>query len=144
MTRKFAGQQDYAIGRLETQYWTEPGGNGFDPASKNAWQWRMLIRTPGFVKEAELAAAAAVLLKKGKPSEVKNVSRISIVEGHCIQMLHIGPYERIGETVALMKVFSESNGLTFHGLHHEIYISDPRRVAPEKLKTILREPVTKA
>lgn len=144
MTRKFAGQQDYTISKLETLYWTEPGGQGFAAASKHAWKWRLLIRTPAFVKETELAAAAVVLLKRGKPPEVKEVGLTSMAEGQCVQMLHIGPYERIGETVAVMKTFAESKGLTFHGLHHEIYVSDPRRAAPEKLKTILREPVAKA
>jgi len=144
MTRKFAGQQDYTVSKLEAQYWTEPDGREFDAGSKNAWQWRLLIRTPDFVKEAELASAAAVLVGKGKPPEVKDVGLVSIAEGHCVQMLQVGPYDRIGETVAVMKTFAGSKGLTFHGLHHEIYISDPRRVAPAKLKTILREPVMKA
>ena len=144
MTRKFAGKQDYTIGKLETQYWTEPAGREFDAAAKNRWKWRLLIRTPDFVTEADLAGAATVLLGKGKPAEVKEVGLISLTEGACVQMLHVGPYDRIGEAVAVMKVFAESKGLAFHGLHHEIYISDPRRGAPERLKTILREPVAKA
>ena len=143
MTRKFAGQQDYTIGKLESLYWTEPNGQDFDGVAKNAWQWQMLIRTPGFVIAAELASAASILMGKGKPPEVKQVGLTSIAEGPCVQMLHLGPYERIGETVAKLKTFAESKGLTFHGRHHEIYLSDPRRVPPEKLKTILREPVTK-
>ena len=56
-------------------------------------------------------------------------------------MLHVGPYERESETIALMKAYAERNGMTFHGRHHEIYLSDPRRVPPERLKTILRHPV---
>jgi hypothetical protein len=144
MTRKFAGQPDYAIGKLETQYWTEPEAVGFDAGSKNAWRWRLLIRTPDIVTEKELANAATVLLGKGKPPEVRDVGLITFAEGLCLQMLHVGPYDRIGETVAVMKTLAESKGLTFHGLHHEIYISDPRRVAPAKLKTILREPVKEA
>jgi hypothetical protein len=67
-----------------------------------------------------------------------------MVEGRCVQMLHVGPYEREGETVAQMQAFAESQGFKLEGLHHEIYLSDPRRVAPERLKTILRHPVTKA
>ena len=140
MTRKFAGRQDYVIGKLETLYWTEPEGNGFHAASRHAWQWQMLIRTPDFVKEAELAKATSVLLERGKPPEVKEVGLVRISEGQCVQMLHQGPYERIGETVAVMKAFVESKGLKFHGRHHEIYLSDPRRVAPKSFRRYCANP----
>jgi hypothetical protein len=144
MTRKFAGRKDYTISRLETQYWTGQQGNDFSEIPRDQWHWRMLIRTPGFVKRKELEQATAVLLKRGKPPEVKEVGLVSIAPSQCVQLLHVGPYQRIGESVAAMKIFAESRGFAFHGLHHEIYLSDPRRVAPEKLKTILREPVRKA
>jgi hypothetical protein len=144
MTRKFAGRKDYTIGKLETQYWTGENGNEFSNVPRGQWRWRLLIRTPDFVKGKELEQAAAVLLAKGKPPEVKEVGLVSIAPSQCVQLLHIGPYQRIGESVAAMRAFAEGRGLVFHGLHHEIYLSDPRRVAPEKLKTILREPVRKA
>jgi hypothetical protein len=67
----------------------------------------------------------------------------SITEGLCVQMLHVGPYEEESRSMGAMNAFAEQQGLTFHGRHHEIYFSDPRRVAPEKLKTILRMPVRK-
>jgi len=62
-------------------------------------------------------------------------------EGLCVQMLHVGPYDEERKTIAMMPAFAEKEGLLFHGLHHEIYLSDPRRVAAKKLKTILRMPV---
>ena len=62
-------------------------------------------------------------------------------EGRCVQVLHTGPYSEEGPTVERMREFAAANGLSFHGLHHEIYLSDPRRTAPEKLRTILRCPV---
>ena len=89
----------------------------------------------------ELAEAAAKLIAKGKPADVKQVKLATIDEGRCVQMLHVGPYEREGDTVAVMGAFAGQHGLKFAGPHHEIYISDPRRMAPEKLKTILRLPV---
>jgi hypothetical protein len=144
MTRKFSGRKDYTIGKLETQYWTGEKGNEFSDVPPGQWRWRLLIRTPDFVKEQELKHAAAVLLAKGKPPEVKEVGLVSIAPSQCVQLLHVGPYQRIGESVAAMRAFAEGRGLVFHGLHHEIYLSDPRRVVPEKLKTILREPVRKA
>ena len=78
-----------------------------------------------------------------KHSEIDEVRLETIDEGPCVQMLHIGPYEKEGETIALMRRFAEAKGLKLLRPHHEIYISDPRRVPPAQLKTILREPVGK-
>jgi hypothetical protein len=141
MTRKFAGGQDYAVCKLECQ-WLFDG----DPAGtpKDQWRWNLLIRTPDFVTEADRAQAAATLLKRGKPREVEEVKLETIDEGLCVQMLHVGPYEREKESVDLMRNLAQSKGLRFAGWHHEIYLSDPRRVAPERLKTILRQPVSAA
>jgi hypothetical protein len=141
MTRKFAGQQDYAICKLECQYWTGECGGNFSGVPKEQWHWKLLIRTPDFVKAEELAKAVAALLGKGKTQSVREVRLGSLIEGPCVQMLHIGPYEKEHETIELMRNFAEKSALRLHGLHHEIYLSDPRRVAPEKLKTILRMPV---
>ena len=140
MTRKFAGQQDYAVCKLEGQWWSEPASN-FDRLPKDQWLWNLLIRTPEFIKDDDLRQAVAVLLKRGKGEEVKRVRLESLAEGLCVQMLHVGPYEKECETIAVMKAFAEQQQLLFSGKHHEIYLSDPRRVPPERLKTILREPV---
>jgi hypothetical protein len=140
MTRKFGGQQDYAVCKLEAQWWAE-GEENFSRAPKNRWCWKLLIRTPEFVRDAELEKAVAAILKKGKVSPVKEVRLESFVEGQCVQMLHVGPYDREHETIALMQAHAESKGLRFGGRHHEIYLSDPRRVPPERLKTILRQPI---
>ena len=69
---------------------------------------------------------------------------ISLNEGLCVQALHVGAHENKGETSATMRAFAEKQGLRIAGAHHEVYLSDPRRVEPSKLKTILRTPVTKA
>ena len=128
--------------------WRPSGGGGGEAQSfaclpKDQWQWRLLIRTPEFVTAEELAKAVAVLREKGKGGPVQEVRLESLAEGLCVQMLHVGPYDREGETVEVMKAYAEQNSLKFHGRHHEIYLSDPRRVPPERLKTILRQPVTK-
>ena len=142
MTRKFGGQQDYAVCKLEAQWW---GGEDpdFTKLPKEKWQWKLLIRTPDFVTKAELDKATAALLKKGKTQSSRQVKLETFTEGLCVQMLHVGPYEREGETIALMKAHVEKGGLKFSGKHHEIYLSDPRRVSPERLKTILRHPARK-
>jgi hypothetical protein len=141
MTRKFGGQQDYAVGKLEGQYWAGKCGGDFARVPKEQWHWTLLIRTPDFVSQDELTRAVAALLKKGKSPSVKEVQLKSITEGRCVQMLHVGPYEREPESVALMGAFAETSGFKFCGRHHEIYLSDPRRVPAERLKTILRIPV---
>jgi len=140
MTRKFAGKQDYAVCKLEGQWFFDG-----DPAGipKDEWKWKLMIRTPDFISPEDLKTAEGALLKRGKSPEVKEVTLETIDEGVCVQMLHVGPYERENETVALMESFAEANGLKLSGPHHEIYLSDPRRVPAERLKTILRVPALK-
>ncbi len=138
MTRKFAGLQDYAVSKLEGQYFFAADPAGTPPEQ---WRWRLLIRTPDFVAQSDLDQAAAKLLEKGKGAEVRDVKLEQVSEGQCVQILHVGPYEREPETIQVMKSFAAQKGLKLTGPHHEIYLSDPRRVAPEKLKTILRVPV---
>ena len=140
MTRKFSGRQDYAVCKLEAQWWSD-GELNFAAAPKKSWRWKLLIRTPDFITQKDVANAVAVLLKRGKSKEAERVRLEPLSEGECVQMLHVGPYEREHETIESMKAFAASHGLSFRGRHHEIYLSDPRRVVPEKLKTILRMPV---
>jgi len=137
MTRKFVGKRDYAVCKLEGQWFFDG-----DPAAipKAEWKWKLMIRTPDFISQIDLKAAKATLLKRGKAREVEEVELETIDEGSCVQMLHVGPYEKEHETIALMRQFAEANGLKLAGPHHEIYLSDPRRVPPERLKTIIRQP----
>ena len=140
MTRKFAGNQDYAVCKLEGQWFFDG-----DPAAlpKKEWKWKLMIRTPDFISQEDLKTAVETLLKRGKSREVEEVSLETIDEGVCVQMLHVGPYEKENESVALMQGLAQANGLKLSGPHHEIYLSDPRRVPPERLKTILRVPTRK-
>jgi hypothetical protein len=142
MTRKFDGRQDYVVGKLEA-LWSVDGDGDLASTPKDEWLWSMMIRTPDFVKNAELKSAVKALLEKGKDAAVKQVELTTMAEGRCVQMLHVGPYENEPETVAVMTEFATVEGYAPHGRHHEIYISDPRRVPPEKLKTILRLPLIK-
>jgi len=141
MTRKFASLQDYVICKLEGQWWLDGPDQDFARVPRDQWNWRLMIRTPEIVKQAELRQAVSALTEKGKAPSADQVKLESFAEGRCVQMLHVGPYDRECDTITRMKTFADENGLKFHGRHHEIYLSDPRRVAPEKLKTILRIPV---
>ena len=138
MARKFAGQQDYGVCKLEGQYFGDLAA-----IPKDDWNWKLMIRTPDFITRKDLESAVAVLLKRGKPGEVKEVKLETLNEGECVQMLHVGPYDQECDSIALMRRFAEAGGLTLAGPHHEIYLSDPRRVPPERLRTILRQPMRK-
>lgn len=141
MTRKAAGLDDYVVCKLETLWYTPDGGDDPSKFPRDQWCWTIMIRTPDCVSQDDLDAAAKVLMDKGKCDSVKKVKLTSLNEGQCVQMLHIGPHEREGETVEIMRAFAEENGKTFTAKHHDIYLSDPRCIAPEKLKTIVRRPV---
>jgi hypothetical protein len=134
MASKSEGR-DYAVCKLEGLW--EGLGEGH-------WHWRLLIRIPEFIGEEELKTARAELLAKGKPRDVQLVTLERLHEGRCVQMLHVGPYDAEDRTIASMKRFVDEHGLRPHGAHHEIYLSDPRRVAPVRLRTILRQPVRSA
>jgi hypothetical protein len=134
MTRKFAGKGDFKVCALEGQFWEFAAG-------KRTMQWNLLIRVPTYVGASDLKAAIAALKKKGKDAEVDELRLEILKEGKCVQVLHVGPYDKECETIARMEACAKENGLAFRGLHHELYLSDPRRVPPERLRTILRHPV---
>jgi hypothetical protein len=143
MTRKFAGKGDYVVCKLENQMWLDDDKADYSDIDPQQWNWKFLIRTPDFVNNEDLEQAQKTLLEKGKDPEVKQVKFETISEGLCVQMLHVGPYDKEPETVEIMNAFAQEQGMERYGRHHEIYISDPRRVSPERLKTILRMPVRK-
>ncbi len=140
MARKAAGR-DYVVCKLEGLWWSDDAETDFTCLPPEQWSWKMLIRVPEFVTPGDLDDAVAALREKGKPPEVADVRLERIDEGRCVQMLHVGPYSSESETIAAMTAFAEGQGLTLHGQHHEIYLSDPRRVPEQRLRTILRHPV---
>jgi hypothetical protein len=143
-TLKFAlkgSGKDYGVSKLEGLWWGTKREENFALEPPEKWNWKIVIRTPDFVTEKDLKDAIATLKKKGKGPEVGRVELQTIDEGLCVQMLHIGPYAEEGKTIGIMEEFAKEEGLRFHGLHHEIYLSDPRRVPAQRLKTILRMPV---
>jgi hypothetical protein len=143
-TIKFAckqREQDFVVGKLEGIYAEGVPMMEFVKQPKEEWVWTMMIRVPEFVTQEDLVAARETLKKKGKTEDFSAVELREIQEGRCVQMLHVGPYENEGETGDQMIAFCQAQGLQPTRWHHEIYLSDPRRVPPEKLKTLLRFPV---
>lgn len=108
---------------------------------RSEWSYRMMIRLPEFVTPEQVNAVIQQVLEKKQLLLVKEVHFHKMTEGKVIQILHTGPFANEPETLQKIQQFSEAHGLQKNGLHHEIYLSDFRKTAPEKLKTILREPV---
>jgi hypothetical protein len=143
MASKAAGQ-DYKVATLEGLYWPDdPAACVFGQALE-ALNWKLLIRTPDFITAKQLKEAIAALAEKGKALEAGEVKIEKLSEGLCVQMLHVGPYAAEKRTIDAMTALMQENRLVQAGPHHEIYLSDPRRVPEERLKTILRMPVRKA
>jgi len=142
MAHKFGGKQDYAVCKLEG-VWPNLDFDEVNP-DRESWTWRLMIRTPKFITKKDLSQAVETLIKRGKGPDVKRVELQPLTEGQCVQALHVGPYKEEGPKIKAMRDFAEKQGLRVVGAHHEIYLSDPRRVAPAKLRTILRQPVKPA
>jgi hypothetical protein len=140
MARKFAGR-DYAVAKLEGLWWGKKPGVAFLDEDRAQWRWQLLIRTPDFIRATDRAAALSQLRDRGKDPAVKDVTLIKLDEGPSVQLLHVGPYDAEGVSLERMHLFAATKGLRPHGKHHEIYLSDPRRVPAARLKTILRMPV---
>ena len=143
------GYFEYTVPPLEGLWWTEePGFDGRAPADKGKFHWTSMIRQPDFVDEVVFAWAAERLAKK-KPELPLGKARFwRWEEGLCAHVLHVGPYDAEPATIDKLYNFTEKEGYSIDfsdtRRHHEIYLSDPRRTAPEKLKTVIRHPVKKA
>lgn len=140
MARKKAGR-DYAVCKLEALWWGKRANGSFFTEPKSGWNWQLLIRVPDWIQSREVADVAEGLVAKGKDRDVLNVGLTVLHEGKSVQMLHVGPYDQEAGTVREMEACAAAHHLACHGKHHEIYLSDPRRVVPAKLRTILRYPV---
>ena len=142
---KIEGFFEYVVPPLEGFWWQE-GVAGVDYANKDAFQWISVIRLPDFITEKDFAWAVETATKK-KKLDCSSAEFLTIDECLCVQIMHIGAYDNEPETVAVMDAFLEETGyvndFSETRLHHEIYLSDPRRTAPEKLKTVIRHPIRK-
>ncbi|MFE9103535.1 GyrI-like domain-containing protein [Actinomadura geliboluensis] len=147
-TIKFASKRtldrDFVVGPLEGLWWSDRP-EVFTARDKDAWQWRMLISQPDWITEDFIDdAKQTALTKKGLPA-IADVRYEPMHEGLCAQVLHIGPYDDEGPILAeLHGEYLAANNLRMTGHHHEVYLGDPRRSAPAKLRTVLRQPVERA
>lgn len=143
---KIEGFFEYVVPPLEGFWWQE-GVNGVDYSDKAGFNWVSVIRVPEFITRADFDWAVETATRK-KKLDCSRAELITVEEGLCVQILHTGAYDDEPVTVALMDEFLQKNGFVNDfsdtRLHHEIYLSDPRKTAPEKQKTVIRHPVKKA
>lgn len=140
---KQRGEDDFVVGPLEG-LWSSPDPASFVTRDKKAWDWTMLIPLPEEVSAHDISAGIAAAERK-KPHIAGLVRVLELDEGACLQIMHVGSYDDEGPTLArLHDEVMPRLGLTWNGPHHEIYLGDPRRTAPEKLRTVLRQPVAPA
>ena len=142
---KIDGYFEYVVPPLEG-FWWQDGVDGIDYAHKENFEWISLIRLPDFVTKADFDWAVSEATKK-KKTDFSKVEFLTHNEGLCVQCMHIGPYDNEPETIAAMHEFAAQNGyevdITDTRYHHEIYLSDPRKCDPTKIKTVVRHPIRK-
>jgi hypothetical protein len=136
--------KDYTVPPLEGLWWAEDMSKFTTDLDKSEWDWTAMIMTPEWITQEHFAEAVEAA---GKSKDLASLSLVRLEryhEGLSAQIMHIGSYDDEAPTLArLHNKWLPENGCTENGKHHEIYLSDPRRVAPEKLKTVLRQPVRK-
>lgn len=142
---KIEGFFEYVVPPLEG-FWWQDNVQGVDYGNKDTFNWISVIRLPDFVTEKDFEWAVEAATKK-KKLDCSKAEFLTIDEGLCVQIMHIGPFDNEPESVAIMDAFLEENGyendMNQKRLHHEIYMSDARKAAPEKWKTVIRHPVRK-
>lgn len=142
---KIAGFYEYVVPPLEG-FWRQNNCHGIDYAAKDTFHWISVIRLPDFVTKKDFDWAVETAAKK-KKLDCSSAEFLTIEEGLCVQMMHFGSFDDEPATVAVMDRFLNENGyindISDTRLHHEIYMSDARKVAPEKQKTVIRHPIRK-
>ncbi|WP_349316053.1 GyrI-like domain-containing protein [Chitinophaga sp. MM2321] len=137
---KQAGR-DFTVSKLEGFWWVLDSSVNPLLVPREQWHYELAIRLPDDVTQQQFASAVITVEKKKKSSLFRQVDYKEIAEGRCIQILHVGPYSEEPVSLRKMDTLMQRERLTMNGRHHEIYLSDFRKTAPEKLKTILRHPV---
>jgi len=144
--KKADPERDFKIAPLEGQWW----GDEVAPtmadlqSDRDAWNWTMMIAVPDAVTPAEVAAAREAAARKRDLPAAPLLRLERLEEGLAAQILHVGPYAEEAPTIERLHAFAAAEGYELRGRHHEIYLGDPRRTAPERLKTVLRHPVQPA
>jgi hypothetical protein len=135
-------ERDFTVMALEGLWWV-PDMRDFSTSKKSDWDWTMMILQPDFITPALFEEAKRLAVAKGK-APLADIARLETYdEGTSVQIMYFGPYADEGPTIAKMHQYAKDQGYGLDGKHHEIYMSDARKVAPEKNKTIIRQPIKK-
>lgn len=137
---KKAGLSNFTVMPLEGLWWIE-GEEEFDQDRKDDWSWTAMIMQPDSVTKGIVNDAKIQVIETKNPPSISSLRLESYHEGLSAQIMHIGPYSEERPTIERLHAFVKEEGYKLHGKHHEIYLSDPRRTAPEKLKTVIRQPI---
>ena len=137
--KKGTSAVDYGVMPLEGLWWADDM-SGFTTADKSSWKWTMMIAQPSFVTREIIELAIAEVKKKKNPTAISKIRLESFSEGRCAQIMHVGPFSEEGPTVEKVHQFIDYRSQRI-GKHHEIYLSDIRKAAPSKWKTIIRQPM---
>ncbi len=133
-------ENDFGVPKLEGLWWVE-GNTPALEVPRSEWCWKLLIRMPEFVTKEMMISTQPEVAKKKKNELIQEISFEKLTEGKSVQIMHIGPYSTESKTINTLMEFIAENGLSINGLHHEIYISDPRKTEASKMKTLIRYPV---
>ena len=131
---------DYGVLPLEGLWWTDDMTQ-FSTENKDIWKWTSMIMQPEYITEDPVSKALEQVEKKKNPPAIPKIRFESFHEGLSAQTMHIGPYSAEAPTIERLHNFIKENGYELKGKHHEIYLSDPRRSVPEKMKTVIRQPM---
>jgi hypothetical protein len=131
---------DYPVMALEALWWTDDPGSFDMPSNKDRWRWTAMIMQPDFITPALLDEARAKAHQKRDVPALEKIHLECFDEGQAAQIMYIGPYSAEAPTIEKLHQFIDDQGGKLRGRHHEIYLGDPRRSAPESLKTVIRQP----
>jgi hypothetical protein len=140
MVKKGPKTVDYGVMPLEGLWWSDDMAS-FTAGDKSKWKWTLMIMQPGYVTKALVDAAVSEVGKKKNPVALPKVRFEEFSEGIAAQTMHVGPFSEEGPTVLRVHEFIDQCGLNRSGKHHEIYLSDIRKVDPKKWKTVVRQPM---
>ncbi len=140
MVKKDTLAIDYGVMPLEGLWWAQDMSK-FTTENKSNWLWTAMIAQPPFITQAMVDTAIAEVARKKNPAALSRLRFESYAEGNSAQIMHIGPFSEEGPNIEKVHHFIEASGRRRHGKHHEIYLSDIRKAAPEKWKTVIRQPM---
>ena len=144
--KKTDPERDFKVAPLEGLWWADEEAPTMADLQRDrdAWNWTMMIALPDAVTSVEVAAAREAAARKSELPAAPLLRLERFEEGLAAQIMHVGPYAEEAPTIERLHAFADAEGYELRGRHHEIYLGDPRRTAPERLKTVLRHPVTPA